>query len=103
VVSMCRFASLTSGIAFEYDPHNKLRHTTYWFEDDIKSEWPISANGAKEPAPRDDALFDYTLKPSRFYFVVESTGALEAKEIVLAGFKMLQGKLAHLALELNNV
>ncbi|KAI7677851.1 insert subdomain of RNA polymerase alpha subunit, partial [Hortaea werneckii] len=33
----------TAAIGFEYDPHNKLRHTTLWHEGtDPKSEWPES-------------------------------------------------------------
>lgn len=23
-----------SAVSFEYDPHNNLRHTSYWYEDD---------------------------------------------------------------------
>lgn len=26
--------SPVSAVGYEYDPHNKLRHTTYWFETD---------------------------------------------------------------------
>ena len=29
----------TSSVGFEYDPHNKLRHLDYWYEEDAASEW----------------------------------------------------------------
>ncbi|KAJ3116369.1 45 kDa subunit of RNA polymerase II [Phlyctochytrium bullatum] len=85
-----------SAVAFEYDPHNRLRHTTYWVESadsDVKYEWPVGPNGAKEPEPQPDEPFDYNAKPNRFYFTVEGTGVMDPKAIVTAGFKMLVGKL----------
>lgn len=72
-----------SAVSFEYDPHNKLRHTAYWYESDAKSEWPISANGREEEAPQDDQPFGFNAKPEKFYFEVETTGSLSPKEVVM--------------------
>jgi DNA-directed RNA polymerase alpha subunit len=72
-----------SAVSFEYDPHNRLRHTTYWYESDIKKEWPLSANAEEEEAPRDDEPFDYNAKPQKFYFEVETDGSLGPQEVVM--------------------
>lgn len=72
-----------SAVSFEYDPHNKLRHTSYWYESDARSEWPISANGREEEVPQEDQPFDYNAKPEKFYFEVETTGSLAPKEVVM--------------------
>ena len=72
-----------SAVAFEYDPHNRLRHTSYWFETDIKSEWPLSENAKEEQPVRDDEVFDYNAKPNKFYLDVETDGSLGAQEVVM--------------------
>ncbi|KIM40123.1 hypothetical protein M413DRAFT_73620 [Hebeloma cylindrosporum] len=72
-----------SAVSFEYDPHNKLRHTTYWYETDIKNEWPLSENSKEEEAPRDDEPFDFNAKPNKFYFEVETDGSLDPQEVVM--------------------
>jgi len=91
-----------SAVSFEYDPHNRLRHTTYWYEADIKKEWPLSANAAEEDAPRDDEPFDYDAKPEKFYFEVETDGSLGPQEVVMKGLTELQTKLANLVLGLKS-
>ena len=70
-------------IAFEYDPHNKLRHTSHWFESDERAEWPLSENALEEEAPRDDAPFDYNAKAERFYMEVETDGSMAPREVIL--------------------
>lgn len=92
-----------AGIPFEYDPHNKLRHTTYWVEDDVKAEWPVSINGEQETPAADDEPFDYNAKPNKYYITVESTGALEPKEIVISGLKILLAKLVVVQSGLNQI
>ncbi|KAG6336038.1 hypothetical protein ID866_3054 [Astraeus odoratus] len=89
-----------SAIAFEYDPHNKLRHTTYWYEADERAEWPLSDNAKEEEPPRDDEPFDFTAKPRKFYIDVETDGSLGPQEVMLKGLAELQTKLANLILAL---
>lgn len=72
-----------SAVSFEYDPHNKLRHTSYWFESDAKAEWPTSRNATDEEPPRDDEPFDYLAKPNKFYMEVETDGSLGPQEVVM--------------------
>ncbi|KAF8906526.1 DNA-directed RNA polymerase [Gymnopilus junonius] len=91
-----------SAVSFEYDPHNKLRHTTYWYETDVKAEWPLSENAKEEEAPRDDEPFDFNAKPNKFYFEVETDGSLSPQEVVMKGLSELQTKLANLILGLKS-
>lgn len=72
-----------SAVSFEYDPYNKLRHTTYWYETDIKKEWPLSDNAQEEEPPREDLPFDFNAKPNKFYFEVETDGSLGPQEVVM--------------------
>ncbi|EIM21360.1 DNA-directed RNA polymerase II subunit RPB3 [Wallemia mellicola CBS 633.66] len=90
----------TSAVAFEYDPYNKLKHTHYWFEQDERAEWPLSAN-ATEEAPPDDSPIGLNAEPRTFYFDVEATGALEPKDMILLAFAELQNKLAGIVLALD--
>ncbi|KAJ3815903.1 DNA-directed RNA polymerase II, subunit 3 [Lentinula lateritia] len=92
-----------SAVAFEYDPHNKLRHTSYWFETDEKAEWPLGENAREEEPPREDEPFDFNAKPNKFYFDVETDGSLGAQEVVMKGIAELQKKLASLVLALRRV
>ncbi|TVY17810.1 DNA-directed RNA polymerase II subunit RPB3 [Lachnellula arida] len=84
----------TSAVGFEYDPHNKLRHTDLWFEEDATKEWPKSKYADWEEPPQEGEPFDYDAVPERFYFEVESVGNLEPDAIIQQGIKVLQQKLA---------
>ncbi|KAL5631241.1 hypothetical protein ACGC1H_006927 [Rhizoctonia solani] len=85
-----------TGVGFEYDPHNKLRHTTYWYEVDSRTEWPLSENAKEEEPPRDDEQFDYLAKPEKFYFDFEMDGKVAPREVILKGLSELQTKLGNI-------
>jgi DNA-directed RNA polymerase II subunit RPB3 len=67
----------------EYDPYNKLRHTSYWFEKDIRTEWPLGDNAKEEVEPRDDEPFDYNAKANKFYLNLETDGSLGPQEVIM--------------------
>ncbi|KAJ3115690.1 45 kDa subunit of RNA polymerase II [Nowakowskiella sp. JEL0407] len=93
-----------TGVAFEYDPFNKLKHTDFWVENDVKEEWPLSENAAEEEDGMDEGEeFDPQAKPRKFYFTVEGTGALDPAEVVVQGLEMLQAKLGIIKLWLDNL
>lgn len=74
--------SPVSAIGFEYDPHNELRHTSYWYELDAKAEWPLSDNAREEEPPNELAPFDYNKRANKFYFDVETVGSMSPEEVV---------------------
>ncbi|KAF2768160.1 insert subdomain of RNA polymerase alpha subunit [Teratosphaeria nubilosa] len=91
----------TAAIGFEYDPHNKLRHTTLWHEgDDAKSEWPESANAGWEEAPQEGDPFDYNAEPHQFFVNLEGVGTMPPDVILRSGIRTLQTKLATVVQEL---
>ncbi|CAD6505025.1 BgTH12-00524 [Blumeria graminis f. sp. triticale] len=83
-----------AAVGFEYDPHNKLRHTDLWYEHDAAKEWPKSNYASWEEPPQEGEPFDYDAAPERFYFEVEGAGNLEPDQIIQQGIKVLQQKLA---------
>ncbi|RDW75611.1 hypothetical protein BP5796_06432 [Coleophoma crateriformis] len=84
----------TSAVGFEYDPHNKLRHTTLWYEEDPAKEWIKSKYAEWEEPQQEGEPFDFDAVPDKFYFEVESVGNLEPDAIIQQGIKVLQQKLA---------
>ncbi len=84
--------SPVSAVGFEYDPHNKLRHTTYWYEDDIKKEWPSSPNASLEEQGNPDE-YDPTAIPQDFYFNIETTGSMPPPNVISGSLEILKQKL----------
>lgn len=91
--------SPVSAVGFEYDPHNKLRHTELWFEEDAQKEWPPSRNAGWE---ENDGAFDINQEPDRFYFDLESVGQIPPNEVMAQSILYLQQKLAIVVRELEN-
>jgi len=60
----------TATVGFEYDPNNNLRHIDYWYEEDAKTEWPVSKNGELEDSP-EDKPFDFDAVPENFYMNID--------------------------------
>ena len=91
-----------SAIGFEYDPNNRLRHTDYWYEKDIITEWPVSKNAEEEAeqprlAPDGTELpFDYNEQPDRFYIRVETVGSMKPENVVIMATRIMQEKLSTL-------
>ncbi|KAF2460604.1 DNA-directed RNA polymerase [Lineolata rhizophorae] len=90
----------TAAVGFEYDPHNRLRHLDYWYEEDPIKEWPVSQNAKWEDPPQEGEPFNYDAEPDRFYFNVETVGGLEPDMVIQQGIKVLQQKLALVIAEL---
>jgi len=88
----------TAVVGFEYDPNNKLRHISYWYENDAKEEWPIDQRNAEWEGDETaaDAAFDPDAVPSAFFYDIESVGTLEPDDIVRLGIRVIQEKLAEI-------
>ncbi|KAJ1961710.1 RNA polymerase II subunit 3 [Dipsacomyces acuminosporus] len=89
-----------AAVGFEYDPHNNLRHLTYWYEKSIEGEWPLSKNAEEEQKNDPDVPFDYKAEPTQFYFNVETVGSLKPQNVVIMATRILQEKLGTLLLAL---
>ncbi|KAJ1786939.1 RNA polymerase II subunit 3, partial [Coemansia sp. RSA 2399] len=90
-----------AAVAFEYDPHNNLRHSDYWYEKSIKEEWPLSKNALEEQESDPNMPFDFKAEPTTFYFNVETIGSLEPQRVIMTATRVMQEKFGDLQVALD--
>lgn len=94
--------SPVSAVGFEYDPDNKLKHTTFWNEGDPDKEWPKSTNSEKRKFYPVDQPIDPKARPNQFFFTVETIGSIRPEDVVISALSVLQSKLATLNIHLEH-